>query len=304
MPILITGINGFLGMELARTLSNESDIVGVGRTRNLNIPGCRYFSIDITDSQTVSALFKEFQFDTVFHFASLTSHAEIVDKKNESLRINVLGTLNLLNAFEETQGKRFIFASSGKVYGKMTTTGLSEDNSKAEPSNILGQSKLITENIIRFFASSSAAKYTICRIFNVYGPGQRDSFIVPTILKQLKESPNLFLGNLQDGRDYIYIQDLIKAVTLLYKTEQKKSFDVFNIGSGTATTVNQILSELSKIISTDFKVHTDPKKLRFDEYSEEYADLTKIRSVGWSPKVDLRTGLEFCVRKDASELLK
>ena len=176
MDILITGVNGFLGKNIANVLAKSGHkIIGLGKKESSDLECLStYHSVSVLDKQSLNLIVKEV--DCVIHLAAITAHSEIIDNKYETLDINLNGTRNILNSFKfSNKAKKFIYASSGKVYGKIKKLPLTED-SETSPINILGKSKLIAEKLIDFYSDRDKS-YLIFRIFHAYGPGQIKSII-------------------------------------------------------------------------------------------------------------------------------
>ena len=295
MNILITGASGFIGTGLIRLLREEPNINLFALSRNKvksNYSEVKFVQGDILDSGIIESLFAQTKFDAVIHLAAITAHSEIVDNRFKTFDINLKGTENLLKAFNKYCNKAvFFYASTGKVYGKTNEMPITE-RAFANPMNVLGKTKYITEKVIDFYAQPQN-KYVIGRIFNVYGEYQKDNFIVPTILKQL-DNEKLILGNLTDKRDYIYIEDLLHAIkACILKKEKCSNVEYINIGSGIPVSVEDILQEIESIIGKKLFVISDKEKFRMDETSVEYCDNTKLRELmGWSQSYSLHDGLE------------
>lgn len=300
MKILITGAGGFIGRRLAKNLSEipGMEIYGLSREGTNLFPGIVPVQCDILDADGVERTFQNCRFDRVVHLAAITEHNEVVGRKQETLEINLKGTMNLLDSFNRhCAGSQFIYASTGKVYGETNEMPISE-RAMVNPSTVLGKAKRITENIVDFYAVP-ANRYLICRIFNIYGEFQKRNFVVPTILDQL-DSPAICLGNLYDKRDYLYIDDLIAAFIACLRSPLKfGNVDYVNIGSGTAVSVADILKEMETLLGRKLKVETDPSRFRKDETSVEFCNhgrLTKL--TGWEPKFALQEGLRRTLQKE------
>ena len=302
MSVLITGCNGFLGRSLLAALDPAEVVIGIDVSPEAASPRIRYSRMDITERAAVADLFGRHEFSAVYHFAAITEHHEIVSRKNTTLATNLRGTMNLLECFEQSRGDRFLFASTGKVYGKMMGAGLNED-SPTEPTNILGKTKLIAESLIRFFAEGSSRRYAICRIFNIYGPAQKSSFVVPAILTQLRAARRIRLGELSHKRDYIYIDDVVSALLTIAWAELPAGCSVFNIASGEPRDVRDILTEIESLTGCPIEVDTDPAKLRRDEYGSEYGNTARLEALGWRRREDFRDGLRKTIAYYAPELL-
>jgi nucleoside-diphosphate-sugar epimerase len=137
----------------------------------------------------------------------------------------------------------------------------------------------------------------IGRIFNVYGPNQKENFLVPTILNQIKNKNNsIELGNLSDIRDYLYVTDVVHALKIL--AEQRinpPKKDIFNIGSGVGINATEIANQLMDISKAKKNIVSIKSRKRFDENPYEVANSLKLRSLGWKPKVNLSEGLTKCI---------
>lgn len=299
MQILITGAGGFIGRKLIGALQkNPGFKISALSIGDVDIPGVTSYRCDILDSEAVEKVFSENKFDCVVHLAAITAHSEIVDNRMKTFEINLMGTINLLNSFNKhCRGAQFIYSSTGKVYGKTNEMPISE-NALVNPTNILGKTKRITEEVIEFYAQPEN-KYLIFRIFNIYGEGQRSNFIVPTILAQLNNE-TIELGSLKDLRDYLYVGDLMDAFMACISSPEKfADVDHVNIGSGEPACVADILREIEKLIGRKLKVTVNKARLRRDETPVEFCDHSKLTALtGWTPKHSLAEGLECTLRNE------
>ena len=251
---------------------------------------------DILDSAFVERVFSMQPFDVVIHLAAITEHDAIVNDKQRTFETNLMGTLSLLKGFNaHCKGAQFIYASTGKVYGKTDEMPITE-SARSNPQNILGRSKRITEQTIEYCAIPDN-NYLICRIFNIYGEHQKRNFVVPTIIDQLNDS-RVKLGNICDLRDYLYIEDLISAITACIRHRDKfAQVDYVNIGSGTPTSVSDILRELEQLTGKSIAVETEARRFRADETPIEVCDNHRLTTLtGWKPKYSLREGLYQTLR--------
>lgn len=296
MKILITGINGFIGQYLGRALiSKKHSVIGLGRQKKPIIKDLyRYFYGNILDKKIIEKAIKGAH--VIIHLAALTSHEDIVNNKLETLKINLEGTKNILDVFLKSKTiKKFIYCSSGKVYGDIKFLPITEEHPTL-PLNTLGKSKLITEKLIDFYANNKKS-FIIFRIFNVFGPGQKDNFLIPTILNQIKKSNNITLGDIKAKRDYIYINDLINAFILAIEKNINPELSIFNICSGNDTNAKEIVSKISKIKHSPIKININPILLRKDEKNIEYGSYKKAKQIlGWCPKYSIERGLKEIIK--------
>ncbi len=293
MRVLVTGANGFLGRAVIHRLllRGDMEVIGISRS-NTDLP-IRCYTLDILKAGKVEQVFQKHIFDVVIHLAALTAHSQIVDNKFEALDINLTGTKNLLQAFNaHCKNALFVYASTGKVYGVAEAVPITE-NTFPKPMNILGKSKYITEKVIDFYAQPDN-QYLITRIFNIYGGRQKENFIVPTIVKQLKEGKQLHLGNITDQRDYLYVDDFVNAfVGCIDAKEQLGNFEIINIGSGIPTSVGDIIHAFERCLDIGIQIESDPGKFRKDEMPVEYCDNSKLKKLtGWNPQYSLDTAID------------
>ncbi len=307
MRILITGVNGFFGKKLAYYFLSKNYLVyGIGRNKKSKIDNIRYWQIDLSLENNIDHIIKKC--DVIYHFAAITAHDEIINNTQMAEQITIDGTRLILDSIEKCKdSKLFVYASTGKVYGRYKTLPLTE-NHKTNPLNALGRIKRNTEKFINSRINKKD-KFVILRIFNVYGPGQKDNFLIPTIFNQIKSNLNkkqitILLGNTSHQRDYLFIDDLIKLFFDLIKLKTiKKEISFYNVGSGIPLDVNQILEEIMKILSINIQVKINPLKLRKDEHNIEYCSIQKISSLtGWKPETNIETGLRSYINNDFKEL--
>ncbi len=296
MRILITGINGFIGQHLAKELLKRGDIViGLGQNKKCKVASVtNYYSGSVLDKKLITRAMKDVE--VVIHLAALTSHKEIVNNRFETLETNFLGTKKVLDAFSKSKtAKKFFYASTGKVYGKIVDLPISEKH-PAHPLNILGKSKLITEQLIDFYNDNQKA-FIIFRIFNVYGSGQKESFLMPTILKQLQQN-EIVLGDIVAKRDYVFIDDVICAFILAIEKKGLLGILIYNICTGVGSSAAGIIKIINKITGREITIKKNPHLLRDDEMKDEYGSFALIKkNLGWEPKVSLEEGLKILCKQ-------
>lgn len=280
MRVLITGINGFIGKHLTeRLLGKGHRVSGIVREDG-----------GVLNKKIVGKAIRHSE--VVIHLAALTSHEDIVDNKFKSLEINLQGTRNVLEAFLKSRTtKKLLYASTGKVYGKIVHLPILETH-PTSPLNILGKSKLITEKLIDFY-SNNQKEFIIFRIFNTYGTGQNKNFLIPTILRQLSQKKReIVLGDVSAKRDYLYIDDLMRAFILAIENKGPLGVSIYNICTGIGSSALEIIKIISKIKGLDIKVKSNPAFIRGDEMKDEYGSFRFAKKTfGWVPKVSLEEGL-------------
>ena len=292
--IFITGISGLIGSRLAYRLSSEGKkVIGSGRNdlefKNDNI---KYYKANLSNKNELENIFLENNISTIIHLASPTDHSSFSNNKNETLEMNLNAIFNLSNLAMKYDVKKIIYSSSGKVYGPMKNKNISEDD-LLEPKNSLGEIEKISEETLRLLTKGSKVCLVIARIFNVYGEEQKDSFVIPHILNQLNNA-EILLGNLNDYRDYIYVDDAVSALSLLNNTVLPLENNIYNIGTSKPNCVNDILKAIEKSTNKKLNIKTENSRMRFDENVSEISDIKKIMKLGWEPKFSLEQGLKIC----------
>jgi UDP-glucose 4-epimerase len=295
--VLVTGSEGFLGRRLVdRLVAAGCEVHGLDRAAGRpSSEKYRLENIDVLDASRLLSYAVACAPDAIVHLAALTAHDEMVNQKTATLKINLQGTMNLLDACNASGARQFVYASTGKVYGRIERLPLSEEH-PLRPRNVLGKTKVIAENLIDFYAQDCPARMTVLRIFNVYGPGQRNSFLVPTILAQLAGGGSrVALGNIEDQRDYIYIDDVIDAFLCVLLRPEEEASAVFNVGTGVASSAADVVRTVGEVLQRRIAISTESSRFRGDEDPVEYADTAKLRTLGWRPAHTLRQGLEKTV---------
>lgn len=290
MTIAITGVNGFIGQHLSKALIRKGyAVTGIGKEDKSVIPRVLYHKGDVLNKKFLGKII--YDCDAIVHLAALTSHKDIVDNQLKTQKINLNGTKNILDIFIKSKAKKFIYPSTGKVYGNIRYLPIDE-NHPTQPQNILGKLKLEVEDLIKSYETQQK-KLIIFRAFNVYGHGQDENFLIPTILKQLSDGKReIILGDVKAKRDYVYIDDLVSAFVLAIEKKLPPGVSIYNICTGKESSASQIVNMISKIKGIDIKIKVNPALIRGDEMKEEYGSFEKAKRVlGWEPKVNFKDGL-------------
>lgn len=299
MKILVTGGAGFIGSNLVDAYIKEGhevivvDDLSTGKLKNLN-PEARFYRLDIQDPE-IEGIFKEHKIDLVNHHAAQIDVRRSVSDPIYDAKINVLGLLNIIQNCIKYGVKKFILASSGGVlYGEPEILPAREDYPLI-PLSPYGVTKLMAEKYLHYYHKIYGLDYTILRYSNVYGPRQ-DPFgeagvIAIFINRLLKgEHPTIF-GDGEQLRDYVYVADVTRA-NLLATT--RGDGEAYNIGTGIATSVNDLLEKLQVIMGC----HLDPvyETKRPGEIYRSYLDYRKVREgLGWEPEIGIDDGLRRTV---------
>lgn len=293
MKILVTGVNGFIGQHLSRELIKRGHkVIGISRSKKCKVEKIHEYHIgSVLNRNLIKKIVTNV--DIVVHLAALTSHEDIVSRRSTALKTNLLGTKNVLDAFTNSKiTKKFMYASTGKVYGEILYLPITEAH-PTKPLNILGKSKLEVEKLINSY-NENKKELIIFRVFNIYGPMQSKNFLISTIFSQLlRGKREVVLGDIETRRDFVYIDDLVYAFVLAIEGKNTLGVSVYNICTGIGSSASKIVNLISSIKGVKIKIKVNPSLIRTDEMREEYGsfDLVK-KQLGWKPKIKLEEGLK------------
>lgn len=297
MKVLVSGGAGFIGSHIVRALLERGDTVRVldnfssGRRSHLADLDVDVVEGDILDPEAVCRATEGMTH--VIHLAAFVSvHGSVADPVTCDT-INVTGTLNMLLAARYLGVKRFVFASSTAVYGN----GLDERKREDMPLNPLspyGLSKLSAEKYCGLFNILYGLETVALRFFNVFGPRQdphsQYAAAIPSFISALIDCRGpIIYGDGEQTRDFIYVANVVQG-NLLALEAPGAAGHAFNIGSGEAVSINQLVHDLSEIAQSDLlPEHAPPRQ---GDIRHSTADISKARQVlGYNPDVSLREGL-------------
>jgi len=299
MSILITGGAGFIGSHIAHRLVNDGkeviilDNLSTGFQENIP-PGARFLRLDLSDESFVRDL-RDIEVDAVIHMAAQSSGEISFNDPVYDLRTNTLGTLLLLKWSLEHEVKKFIFTSSMTAYGDGTSTACVETD-PTRPKSFYGVGKCASEFYINIFADMGL-NTTILRLFNVYGPGQnmenlRQGMVSIYMAYIAQNQPILVKGPLDRFRDFVYIDDVIRAVDLAMESPQSRG-GTFNVCTGRKVLVSELLGIIMEAFGHPrgtYPVTLGPRTPRDQDGVFGSYDLIRSR-LGWEPRVTLEEGV-------------
>ncbi len=290
MNIVITGINGFVGTILRRMLEEKGyGVTGIDiRSNDGNV-----HAVDITDHDAVIECLHKVAPDFIFHLAAISR----VDYTNPSLlyAINVTGTLNLLTAASRLATKpRFLLVSSSQIYGivEESCQPISE-RSPINPVNHYGASKASAEHLVKVFHHEYGLPTTIVRPFNHIGRGQDPHFVIPKIVKAIKDkNSTIQLGNLNVMRDFLDVRDVCDAYIRIM--EDFKDGSIFNIASGTAYKIAELVEIIQEIAHIKLNIEHSDSLFRKKEIVKSIGDSSSFKKqYNWEPSYSIRDSLEW-----------
>mgnify|MGYP003412814804 FL=1 len=328
--ILVTGGLGYIGSHTVVVLQEAGFLVTIiDDLSNTNlkvldniatITGKKpsFYEIDLKDKSKVDAFFETEKIDGIIHFAAFKAVGESVEKPLAYYRNNIVGLLNVLDAMEQYQLDHFIFSSSCAVYGQADQMPIDEDTPLKRAESPYGKTKAMGEEIISDFTKASNKNAIALRYFNPVGshkssvlgdipngiPNNLLPYITQTasgLRKQLAVFGNDY--DTRDGtaiRDYIDVNDLanahLLALEFLLDKKNQEQLESFNLGSGTGTTVLEIIKTFEQ--ANDTKLPYTISNRREGDIQEAYADYSKAKNkLNWQPstslEVSMKTAWEF-----------
>lgn len=295
--ILVTGGAGFIGSHIVDRLIDEGfevvvvDNLSTGHKKNIN-KNAKFYRLDIQSSK-IESVFQTERPSHVCHQAAQKDVRLSVSDPVFDAKINILGTLNILQNCVNYKTKKVIFASTGgAIYGDQEVFPAPESH-PMRPISPYGITKLTAEHYLYYYKKVYGLDYTALRYSNVYGPRQDphgEAGVVAIFIKMMLNALSPVInGDGKQTRDYVYIDDIVEANILAMK--DGLSENVFNIGTGIETSVNQIFNYLKRIIGPSIKEKHGPSKPGEQERSViDYARAKKY--LHWKPGTPLNVGLE------------
>ena len=292
MRILITGVAGFIGSNLAARLSAEgATVVGIDNLSagvKENVPPSVLFHDEDICSRAMYPLFEGV--DAVVHLAAKNCLADCLQDPVETAEINVAGTANVLEAARRAGVRKFVYADTSAEY-----EGVFEFPSQVDrvaPLSVYARSKRAGAMFCEAYRQFFGLRLTVVRYFNVYGPAQDWRRSIPPLMsafaiKMLSGERPIIYGSGEKRRDFIYIDDVTEFNLLALNDPDG---NVYNVGSGVNHSVNEIFREVEAVLETGLRpIYTDDLP---GEAEITLAEISKERQLGWAPRVGLREGIE------------
>lgn len=293
MHILITGGSGFIGSNLARFLKEKGHQVTTFDLKESRVKGILHIKGDICDKELIHGVTQGQ--DAIIHLAAQVSAPRSIEAPEETMKINVEGSRNVLDGAQKGDVKKVILASSAAVYGENPSIPTKEDE-PFKPMSPYAESKIKMEELA---AEYNAKGLTTCalRFFNVYGPGQdpksQYAAVIPAfITRALHQEELTIYGNGEQTRDFIYIGDLCRAIELALK----KGEGAINLATGTKRSITELAEKIILLTGTSSRIVYEDG--RAGDPKESLADISKAKEeLGFEPEVELEEGLKRTIEK-------
>lgn len=295
MKALIIGGAGFVGGYLINELASDGYDVHATCLPSENIKGeCTVHTLDIMDKEAVSAVLSAVSPDVVFHLAAQSSVALSWKKPQLTAEINVIGSINVLEAVREAEKKmRLILIGSGEEYGFIREGACPlDENEKLSPGNIYAVTKACQGMLGEVYARAYKMDIIMVRAFNHSGPAQLPMFVISDFCKQIAEiekemrPPEMMVGNLSAMRDFTDVRDVVRAYRLL--AEKGVCGKTYNVGRGKAVKISYILETAVSMATRPVEVKQDPARMRASDIPLIEPDVSLINAdTGWRAEISM-----------------
>lgn len=288
--VLIFGAGGFVGSYLSREfIEHGYNVFGSDKVHSAMLPSEVDFEpADLMDSEAVEKLVNKISPDIIVNLAAISSVGVSWNIPQLTMQVNVVGALNIMEAARKSVNKpKILFVGSSEEY-VISDFPMNEDR-QLNASNPYGISKVTQEQFAKLYKEQYGLKIYCVRPFNHTGVGQRDSFVLPSFCKQVSEieksgaSGKIKVGNLTVKRDFSHVKDIVRAYRMIVESE---NYDlIYNVGSGTAYSLGDMLQHIIKMSSQKIEVEIDQSRFRPTDQPVICCDYNLIKTeLGWEPQ--------------------
>jgi UDP-glucose 4-epimerase len=304
--IVVTGVAGFVASNLARHLLDRGYVVigidnlSAGTLENID-SRVEFHKADICDS-AIGELLRGA--DAIFHLAANSSLTDCLAKPLEAANVNVLGTLNLLEAARQAKVGKFVYADTSAEYGGISQFPTPED--KIRPIGVYAASKHGGATFCDSYRELYGMNLTIIRYFNVYGPAQDWRRVIPPvmssfIIRMLRGERPVIYGTGAKRRDFIYVDD-VNDLHMAVLENPSSNGRVYNAGTGINFSVNEVYHLVEEFLETGLRPIYEPDLP--GEAAITLADISAARELGWAPQVEIRAGLQRTIQYIQERVVK
>ncbi|MCR5592011.1 MAG: GDP-mannose 4,6-dehydratase [Lachnospiraceae bacterium] len=295
MRYLVTGAAGFIGAAVAKRLAGENEVVTIDNLstgKEENVPeGVEFIKGSVADPGLIHSL-SDRKFDAIIHIAGQSSGEISFEDPVYDLQTNYQSTVLLLDLARRCGCRKFIYASTMSVYGDHNPPCCSEDTDLV-PKSFYAVGKTASEHYMRIYSDQFGIACTALRLFNIYGIGQnmdnlKQGMASIYLAMALSDHKINVKGSKDRFRDFVYIDEAADA--FIKALSRESGYDVFNVCTGKATTVEHIIDIIKDALPYDIDVkYTEGTP--GDQFGI-YGDYSKIaKELGWKPEIDFETGM-------------
>lgn len=273
--VLLIGHTGFMGRALQQRLETaDCHVLGFSRSQGG----------DIADPDALAHMANE-PVDLVYHLGGITGVAASWDDPALFYRVNTFGTQRVLE-FCRHKHCALVYVST-YVYGNPVRLPIDEEH-PVHPSTPYAHSKYLGEELCRFYQQHYGVWINILRPFNIYGPGQKISFVIPHLIQEIMEKESIHVRSVLPRRDFLYVDDAIDAMMLFLESSTQQ---IYNLGSGVSYSIYELIQMLQYLIGSHKNVIQSNFHVQ-NEVLEVVSDCNRLhRTFGWRPRYGLEEGL-------------
>jgi GDP-4-dehydro-6-deoxy-D-mannose reductase len=286
--LLVTGLGGFVGCHVRTALLARSDWK--------LLPEMAY---DLLDPASLDAWLQQGLPDSVIHLAGQTFVPEAFKDPAHTFQVNLLGTLNLLQALKRAGfSGAFLYVSSGDVYGRVSECALPiSEQLPPRPRNPYAVSKVAAELLCLQWSYQEPWRIMVARPFNHIGPGQREDFVIPNVARQLArirkglQAPRIDIGDVDVTRDFLDVRDVSDAY--FHLLENGRNGEIYNVCSGQEQLIRSLIEQMTAITGLTVELVQDQTRLRSSEQRRVMGSSLKLREqTGWNPGISITETLQ------------
>ncbi|NOY87779.1 MAG: NAD-dependent epimerase/dehydratase family protein [FCB group bacterium] len=303
--ILVTGGAGFIGSSLVdklltegkevTTFDNFNDFYNPAiKRRNIekhhDFASFKLFEGDIRDRQAVDKCFGDNEFDEVIHLAAMAGVRPSIINPILYQEVNLIGTMNLLEACRQNGIKKFIFASSSSVYGNNKKVPFSETDAVDHPISPYASTKKSGELMVFTYHHLYQIKTACLRFFTVYGPRQRPEMAIHLFTDKIYHGEEITMfGDGSSKRDYTFVDDIVEGIISCHQKDF--DYEIFNLGRSDTVKLSALISKIEKNLGKKAKIKKMPSQP--GDVERTFADISKAKTLlDYNPKISIDKGLE------------
>ena len=288
--VLIFGVSGFVGSYLSREFINCGyNVVGTDMIKGTNLPlEVEFYEVDLMQSTEVENLIDTVKPNIIVNLAAISSVGSSWDIPQKTMQVNVVGALNIMEAVRKTGSRiKILFVGSSEEY--VISNAQINESTALDASNPYGISKVTQEQFAQLYKEKYGLEIYYVRPFNHTGIGQRDSFVLPSFCKQVAsieksgKSGKILVGNLSVQRDFSHVKDIVRAYRMIVESNDCET--IFNVGSGKAYGLDEILKYIIGLSNQNIEVEIDINRCRPSDQPLICCDHSLItEKLGWMPE--------------------
>lgn len=288
--VLIFGVGGFVGSYLSREfIEHGYTVIGTDKIKGFMLSSeVEFYESDLLETEAVERLVNKIQPDIIINLAAISSVGVSWSIPQTTMQVNVVGALNIMEAAKKSKkNPKILFVGSSEEY--VISDGPMNEEVQLNASNPYGISKVTQEQFAKIYKEQYGLKIYCVRSFNHTGVGQRDTFVLPSFCKQVAEidksgKPGVMkVGNLKVKRDFSHVKDIVRAYRMVVESDNCGL--VYNVGSGKAYSLDDMLQYIISLGGQEIKVEVDQSRFRPTDQPMICCDYNLIKKeLGWEPQ--------------------